>query len=83
MDIVIPQKDSSSGWQFVPSGQYDQKYPECQPDSSGLQATFLSELYLFGCTEYTGRVTVPVLWVSAYDQCVPKAKSLTVALLCM
>ena len=64
MDIVIPKKDPSTGWEFVHPGQYSKLYPESQPDSSGVQATYLHELYLSGCEQYTGRVTVPLLWVS-------------------
>ncbi|KAK9859809.1 hypothetical protein WJX84_010324 [Apatococcus fuscideae] len=62
MSIVLPLLDRSTGWEFVAPGNHDQRYPECGSDTSGLQARYLDEFYQQGCAEYTGKVTVPVLW---------------------
>lgn len=63
MSVVLPVKDSSTGWEFAAPGEQQERYPECSPDTSGLNARYLDELYQQGCSEYTGKVTVPVLWV--------------------
>lgn len=63
MSVVLPAHDSSTGWEFVSPGEQQERYPECGPDASGLNARYLDEFYQQGCYEYTGKVTVPVLWV--------------------
>ena len=63
MGVVLPVLDSSTGWEFVAPGEQQERFPECGPDTSGLDARYLDEFYQQGCSEYTGKVTVPVLWV--------------------
>ncbi|KAK9868840.1 hypothetical protein WJX84_002959 [Apatococcus fuscideae] len=62
MDVVLPVRNPSTGWELLPPGQHSQPYPECSPDSSGLKAQYLDEFYLQACPDYTGRITVPLLW---------------------
>jgi putative glutathione S-transferase len=54
MDVVDPYRDER-GWQFTPEKD------DCTTDTV-LGADYLGELYLEADPEYTGRVTVPVLW---------------------
>jgi putative glutathione S-transferase len=54
MDIVDPYRDEM-GWQFTPDKD------DCTTDST-LGADYLGELYTEADPNYTGRVTVPVLW---------------------
>ena len=54
MDIVDPYRDEM-GWQFTPEKD------DCTEDSI-LGADYLGELYTEADPNYTGRVTVPVLW---------------------
>ncbi|GAQ81656.1 hypothetical protein KFL_000860280 [Klebsormidium nitens] len=61
MTVLHPLKDNPKGWHFVgPEG--DERYPECRPDTIGLDARFLTDVYLASDKDYTGRVSVPVLW---------------------
>ena len=54
LDIVDPVRQDD-GWEFTPSKQY------CTPDSvNGFE--YLREVYTAADPEYTGRVTVPVLY---------------------
>ncbi|WP_255198674.1 glutathione S-transferase family protein [Halorarius litoreus] len=54
MDIVDPYRDDK-GWQFTPEKD------DCTPDTvNGFD--YLGETYLEADPNYTGRVTVPVLW---------------------
>jgi putative glutathione S-transferase len=54
MDVVDPFRDDG-GWQFTP------EKAGCDPDSvNGFD--YLRETYVAADPEYTGRVTVPVLW---------------------
>ena len=54
MDIVDPYRDER-GWQFTPEKD------DCTPDTvTGFD--YLGETYLAADPDYTGRVTVPVLW---------------------
>ncbi|MFC7176714.1 glutathione S-transferase family protein [Halosegnis marinus] len=54
MDIVDPYRDEK-GWQFTPEKE------DCTPDTvNGFD--YLGETYLAADSNYTGRVTVPVLW---------------------
>jgi putative glutathione S-transferase len=54
MDVVDPYRDER-GWQFTPEKS------DCTTDSV-MGADYLGELYLAADPDYTGRVTVPVLW---------------------
>jgi glutathionyl-hydroquinone reductase len=51
---IVDPVISDRGWQFS-------DYPGCIPDSVH-QANYLYEIYLKAMPNYTGRVTVPVLW---------------------
>ena len=54
VDVVDPHRDED-GWQFTPDRD------GCDPDSvNGFD--YLREAYVAADPEYTGRVTVPVLW---------------------
>ena len=54
MDVVDPYRDER-GWQFTPEKD------DCTPDSvNGFD--YLGETYVAADPDYTGRVTVPVLW---------------------
>jgi putative glutathione S-transferase len=54
MDIVDPYRDER-GWQFTPGKD------DCTPDTvNGFD--YLGEAYVAADPDYTGRVTVPVLW---------------------
>ena len=54
MDIVDPYRDER-GWQFTPEKD------DCTPDTvNGFD--YLGEAYVAADPDYTGRVTVPVLW---------------------
>jgi len=54
MDVVDPYRDDR-GWQFTPEKD------DCTPDTvNGFD--YLGETYVAADPEYTGRVTVPVLW---------------------
>jgi len=54
VDVVDPYRDER-GWQFTPSKD------DCDEDTV-LGADYLGQLYVEAAPEYTGRVTVPVLW---------------------
>ena len=54
MDVVDPHR-IDQGWEFAP------EKPGCTEDSI-LGADYLREIYAAADPEYTGRVTVPVLW---------------------
>jgi len=54
MDVVEPYRDER-GWQFSP------EKPGCTPDTVN-GADYLSEVYLAADPDYTGKVSVPVLW---------------------
>jgi putative glutathione S-transferase len=54
MDIVDPYRDER-GWQFTPEKK------DCTVDSVG-GFDYLGETYVAADPDYTGRVTVPVLW---------------------
>ncbi len=54
MDVVDPYRDEG-GWQFTPGKD------GCTPDTVGGH-DYLREVYLDADPDYTGRVTVPVLW---------------------
>ncbi len=59
MDVVDPYRDED-GWQFTPSKD------GCTPDTvNGFE--YLREAYVAANPEYTGRVTVPVLWDTKED----------------
>jgi putative glutathione S-transferase len=59
MDIVDPYRDER-GWQFTPEKD------DCTPDTvDGVD--YLGETYLAADPDYTGRVTVPVLWDTERD----------------
>jgi putative glutathione S-transferase len=54
MDVVDPYRDER-GWQFTPEKD------DCTPDTvNGFD--YLGEAYVAADPDYTGRVTVPVLW---------------------
>jgi hypothetical protein len=62
MTVLHPEKDNPKGWHFVgPKG--DERFPECRPDGTGMGARYLTEIYLAAEKDYTGSVSVPVLWV--------------------
>eukprot|EP00271_Cylindrocystis_brebissonii_P008494 TRINITY_DN22864_c0_g1_i1.p1 TRINITY_DN22864_c0_g1~~TRINITY_DN22864_c0_g1_i1.p1 ORF type:complete len:664 (+),score=79.26 TRINITY_DN22864_c0_g1_i1:103-2094(+) len=61
MDVVHPLKEEATGWHFVTTPEGDPAFPECRPDRVK-GAKYLSELYLAADSQYTGKVTVPVLW---------------------
>ena len=54
MDVVEPFRDER-GWQFTP------EKPGCTPDTVN-GADYLSEVYTAADPDYTGKVSVPVLW---------------------
>lgn len=54
MDIVDPYRQTD-GWEFTPEKD------GCTPDTQ-TGATLLREVYIAAEPQYTGRVTVPVLW---------------------
>jgi putative glutathione S-transferase len=59
MDIVDPYRDER-GWQFTPEKD------DCTPDTvNGFD--YLGEAYVAAAPDYTGRVTVPVLWDTETD----------------
>jgi putative glutathione S-transferase len=59
MDIVDPYRDER-GWQFTPEKD------DCTPDTvNGFD--YLGEAYVAADPDYTGRVTVPVLWDTETD----------------
>jgi putative glutathione S-transferase len=59
MDIVDPYRDER-GWQFTPEKD------DCTPDTvNGFD--YLGEAYVAADPDYTGRVTVPVLWDKQED----------------
>ena len=59
MDIVDPYRDTR-GWQFTPEKD------DCTEDTvNGFD--YLGETYLEAAPDYTGRVTVPVLWDTETD----------------
>jgi len=59
MDIVDPYRDER-GWQFTPGKD------DCTPDTvNGFD--YLGEAYVAADPDYTGRVTVPVLWDTQED----------------
>ena len=59
VDVVDPYRDEG-GWQFTPEKD------GCDPDSiNGFD--YLREVYVEADPDYTGRVTVPVLWDRAED----------------
>lgn len=62
MTVLHPLKDNPKGWHFV-GPESDERFPECRPDAIGLGARFLTDVYLASDKDYTGRVSVPVLWV--------------------
>jgi len=59
MDIVDPVREDE-GWEFTP------KKDGCTPDTVN-GADYLREVYVAADPEYTGRVTVPVLWDKRED----------------
>ncbi|MFB6119143.1 glutathione S-transferase family protein [Halosegnis sp.] len=59
MDIVDPYRDER-GWQFTPEKD------DCTPDTV-TGAAYLGEVYVAADPDYTGRVTVPVLWDTETD----------------
>jgi putative glutathione S-transferase len=59
VDVVDPYRDDG-GWQFSPQRE------GCTRDSIG-DADYLREVYLAADPDYTGRVTVPVLWDKAEE----------------
>jgi putative glutathione S-transferase len=59
MDLVDPYRDER-GWQFTPGKD------DCTPDTvNGFD--YLGEAYVAADPDYTGRVTVPVLWDTQED----------------
>ncbi len=54
IDVVDPIREND-GWEFAPEKE------GCTPDSI-LGADYLREVYVAADPDYTGRVTVPVLW---------------------
>jgi putative glutathione S-transferase len=59
MDIVDPVREDE-GWEFTPEKD------GCTPDTVN-DADYLREVYVAADPEYTGRVTVPVLWDKQTD----------------
>lgn len=62
MDIVDPHRQSD-GWEFSPEKD------GCTPDTEN-QADYLHEVYTAADPNYTGKVTVPVLWDTETEQIV-------------
>lgn len=69
MTIVHPKRHDDQGWHFQqdvnPDGTLvegaDPRFPECGPDPE-LGATYLHQIYTTADPNYTGNVTVPVLF---------------------
>ena len=63
VDYVNPELTLEHGWHFSSTGKSGLDYPVCSPERSGQQVNYLHELYKKGNPEFTGTITVPVLWV--------------------
>eukprot|EP00897_Mesotaenium_endlicherianum_P003375 jgi/Mesen1/3065/ME000018S02373 len=61
LSVVHPVMEASHGWHFVRPGERDERYPECEPDPL-LGAEHLHQIYLAADGNFTGKVTVPLLW---------------------
>lgn len=66
VDYVYPELTREHGWVFSPTGKSAIDYPSCTRERSGLEpkAKYLYQLYQKGNPEFTGTISVPVLWVS-------------------
>ncbi|DBA85260.1 TPA: hypothetical protein ACH3X2_005959 [Trebouxia sp. C0005] len=64
VDYVNPELTLEHGWIFSPTGKSGIDYPSCTRERSGLepQAEYLYQLYQKGNSEFTGTISVPVLW---------------------
>ncbi len=67
VDYVNPELTLEHGWVYSPTGKSGIDYPVCTRERSGLQpsADYLYQLYQKGNAEFTGTISVPVLWVSS------------------
>lgn len=64
VDIVNTELTKEHGWSFSAVGPSGNEYAACGRERSGLDADYLYQLYQHANPEFTGTVTVPVLWVS-------------------
>ena len=65
VDYVNPELTLEHGWVYSSTGTSGVDYPSSGREQSGLQpqAKYLYELYQKGNPEFTGTISVPVLWV--------------------
>lgn len=63
LGVVYPgiSQEEDLGWRFATSGPEEEEFPECTPDTI-LGAKYLHEYYTAADSNYSGKVTVPVLW---------------------
>lgn len=64
VDIVNPELTKEYGWSYSALGPSGNEYTSATTDRSGLNAQYLYQLYQHANPNFTGTITVPVLWVS-------------------
>ena len=63
VDIVNPELSKENGWSFSRVDSNGTEYPVCGRERSGLQAQHLWQLYQRANPDFTGTISVPILWV--------------------